>query len=328
MDQNQHGPQDSCQWFKSRWKSVSCTLFVSMCISQDPWRALRSKLISRFWYKSLIGFGISGKRLISKSCVNQHRVSLLKKLRHTSFNAPLLRPLLKISTLTFSPFELSLFFSPSLPIDLPRDFRREQFDPTLRWRMQEQQAKYATPCVERPSRIAPMHLLLSKTLSDQTVEARLVNVAQDPLSRNAPMHLPLPKIPWGQKVAKPKSKTKRHRLLQNPLAAATHCQHQRHRQAPSSCVRLKKHPTEKKNRPCTLRNNVNITIPAFFNVKTRPHQLFHEVILFSPKIAHLDNAMWQGVVGARTTYDILLILNGLRRTFKARRSPGVHVRRI
>ena len=39
---------------KSRWKSVPCTLFVSMCISQDPWRALRSKLISRFWYKSLM----------------------------------------------------------------------------------------------------------------------------------------------------------------------------------------------------------------------------------------------------------------------------------
>ena len=72
----------------------------------------------------------------------------------------------------------------------------------------------------------------------------------------------------------------------------------------------------------------NIILSSFSNLTTGPDQLFHHVILFSPKIAHLHNAMWRGVVGSRTTYDILPILNGIRRNFKARRSPGVHIRRI
>ena len=214
------------------------------------------------------------------------------------------------------------FFSRSIPIDLPREFRRA----TLRMRMQQQQAKYAKPSVSTPSRIAPMHLLLSKTRSNQTGAGTAAERGARSSVKECTHASSSSQNSFRSKGGKTEVEDKATPTAAESVGRANALLEAK-APAGSEFLRMlvqKHHQKDKRNGGIKF----NIILSSFSNLTTGPDQLFHHVILFSPKIAHLHNAMWRGVVGSRTTYDILLILNGIRRNFKARRSPGVHIRRI
>ena len=302
--------------------------FCLMCISQDPWRALRSKLISRLWYKSLIGFGISGKRVISKSCVNQHRFSLLKKLRQTSFKAPFLRPLLKIHGVTeyfphwHSPHLNFLFF----------------FSVNSNWSatrissgdLEDADAAAAGEVCEAERVDTVKDCTHASSSFQNSVKSNGAGTAAERGARSS-----VKECTHASSSSRNSFRSKGGKTEVEDKATPTAAESvgranallEAKAPAGSEFLRMlvqKHHQKGKRNGGIKF----NIILSSFSNLTTGPDQLFHHVILFSPKIAHLHNAMWRGVVGSRTTYDILLILNGIRRNFKARRPPGVHIRRI
>ena len=327
MDQNQHGPQVSCQCLKSSRKSVPCSLFVSCaslkipgvhCVqNSSPGFDTNLSLALEFLETSHIEILRQPTSILSLEETSADEFQ--SSLSATTFEDPWSDRVLP--TLAFSPFELSLFFSVNSNWSATRISSGD---------LEDADAAAAGEVCEAERVDTVKDCTHASSSFQNSVKSNGAGTADERGARSSVKECTHASSSSQNSFRSKGGKTEVEDKA-TPTAAESvgraNALLEAKAPAGSEFLRMlvqKHHQKDKRNGGIKF----NIILSSFSNLTTGPDQLFHHVILFSPKIAHLHNAMWRGVVGSRTTYDILLILNGIRRNFKARRSPGVHIRRI